>query len=108
LKGEGSRLKGQGWRVKGHRDLNYQLKKLMERRQRTKAETKKTDKTWQATRQDKMRKDKARQNKETTSFGGDKIHETSFGDEKTSFRDESSYTMKKLFLGMKAVIQCQK
>ncbi len=35
---------------------------------------------------------------ETTSFGDDEKHETSFGDEKTSFGDESSYTMLKIDL----------
>jgi hypothetical protein len=41
--------------------------------------------------------------KETTSFGDDEKHETSFGDEKTSFRDESSYTMLKIDLHVSKV-----
>jgi hypothetical protein len=40
---------------------------------------------------------------ETTSFGDDKIHETSFGDEKTSFKDESSYTIPKIDLHVSKV-----
>jgi hypothetical protein len=41
---------------------------------------------------------------ETTSFGDDEKHETSFGDEKTSFRDESSYTMLKIDLHVSKLV----
>ena len=40
---------------------------------------------------------------ETTSFGDDEKHETSFGDKKTSFGDESSYTMPKIDLHVSKV-----
>ncbi len=54
------------------------------------------------TKQENTRQ-QTRHDKETNCFGDDKIYETSFGDEKTSFRDESIYTMPKIDLHVSKV-----